>query len=99
MRCAPRNRRTAVLATAAVAASACLSQFRFVPAAVHTWNGSTDANWNTAANWSSNAVPNANTEDVVFNTPAAGNLSVTANAGTLTIRSLTFNADATNPVT
>ena len=93
------NRTKVALATAAVAAASSLAQLHIAAAATHTWNGSTDANWNTAANWTSNAIPNANTEDVVFNTPGAGNLSVTASAGTLTIRSLTFSADATNPVT
>src|SRR5690242_12896025 len=69
-------------------------------AATHTWTGATDSFWGTASNWTSGAVPNASTDDVVFNTPGALNVgAVDTGVGTITIRSLTFNTDATNPVT
>jgi autotransporter-associated beta strand protein len=91
-----RNQRKSIVLAAAVAAG--FVQAGVASAAIHTWSGATDSFWGTAGNWTSNAVPNANTEDVVFNTPGAGNLNVDTSVGTITIRSLTFNTDATNQV-
>jgi autotransporter-associated beta strand protein len=69
-------------------------------AATHTWTGASDNNWGTPANWTSNAVPNSTTEDVFLVAPGAANLSINANTGTYTVRSLTFNDNtASNPVT
>jgi autotransporter-associated beta strand protein len=69
-------------------------------AATHTWSGATNNDWNTATNWTSNAVPNGTGEDVVFATPTAANLNIVANAGTFTVRTLTFNNDvAATPIT
>jgi len=50
----------------------------------NTWDGSSDTNWNTAANWSLNAVPNA-AHDVVINSNAAVAVDVNATINTLTI--------------
>jgi autotransporter-associated beta strand protein len=91
-----RSQRKSIILAAAAAAG--FVQAGVASAAIHTWNGATDSFWGTASNWTSNAVPNANTEDVVFNTPGAGNLNVDTSVGTITIRSLTFNSDATNQV-
>jgi autotransporter-associated beta strand protein len=93
-----RNQRKSIILAAAAAAGIVGSSV--ASAAIHTWTGATDSFWGTASNWTSGAVPNANTEDVVFNTPGALNVgAVDTSVGTLTIRSLTFNTDATNPVT
>src|SRR4051812_7259450 len=90
------KRKALMLATAVVAS---LSQAQSGSAASHTWTGATDNNWNTATNWTSNAVPTANTEDVFFTTPGASNLSIAANTGTFSVRTLTFNANtAATPV-
>lgn len=55
----------------------------------NTWDGSSDANWNTAANWSLNLVPTA-AHDVVINTNAA--ILVDANS---TINSLVISNNVT----
>ncbi len=56
----------------------------------NTWDGSTDNNWNVAANWSQNAVPTA-AHDVVIN----GNATIILGAATYTINSLTVSNAAT----
>ena len=58
-------------------------------AQTNTWDGSSSNNWNTAANWSLNAVPTAN-HNVVVN--FAANIVVDANT---TINSLTISNNAT----
>jgi len=55
----------------------------------NTWDGSSSNNWNTAANWSLNAVPTA-AHDVVINS----NAPILVNT-TTTINSLTINNSAT----
>ncbi|MBL7749470.1 MAG: hypothetical protein JNM19_18670, partial [Chitinophagaceae bacterium] len=56
---------------------------------INTWDGSSNNNWNNAANWSLNLVPTA-AHDVVININAA--ISVDANA---TINSLAVTGSAT----
>lgn len=62
-------------------------------AQTNTWDGSTNNNWNTAANWSLNAVPTA-AHDVVININAA--IQVDASP---TINSLTISGSATVSLT
>ncbi|MEI6034336.1 MAG: autotransporter-associated beta strand repeat-containing protein [Verrucomicrobiae bacterium] len=40
-------------------------------AQVTTWTGAASGNWNTAANWSLNAIPNSTSTDVMFNSTGA----------------------------
>ncbi len=54
----------------------------------NSWTGLINTDWNTAGNWSCNAVPDANT-DVIIN---GGNVVLNSNA---TIRSITIRAPAT----
>src|SRR5206468_5958747 len=84
-----RNNRNRIVMAAALAAGFIHAQTG--SAASHTWTGATDNNWGTAANWTINAGPNATTEDVSLVAPGATNLSINANTGTYTVRSLTFN--------
>lgn len=60
-----------------------------VSAQTNTWDGSSSNNWNTAANWSLNAVPTA-AHDVVININATINVDVSP-----TINSLTVSGNAT----
>src|SRR4051812_20332364 len=89
------NKRTALILTAAAMAALVQSAF----AATGTWNGSVDNNWTTAGNWTGASIPNATGDDAIFNTAGAANLNIQASSGTLTVRSLQFNSNATSPVT
>src|SRR5436190_23749077 len=58
-------------------------------AAVNSWNGTTDALWDTPTNWSALLAPVA-TDDVIFNTPVPlTGPTITLGAGDLA-NSLTF---------
>ncbi len=63
-----------------------LGQIRF------TGNGS--ANWTTTTNWIGGAAPNATDANAQFgpNNVAAGNRTITVNAATITVGTLTFNS-------
>lgn len=56
----------------------------------NTWDGSSNNNWNTAANWSLNLVPTA-AHDVVINI----NATISVDATPPNLRSLTINTNAT----
>lgn len=58
----------------------------------NTWDGSSSADWNTAANWSLNSVP-TNTQDVVIPIPVPR--MPTISTATAECRNLTVNAGAT----
>ncbi|HEY7088330.1 MAG TPA: hypothetical protein VH518_09600, partial [Tepidisphaeraceae bacterium] len=88
------NRKSMLLAAAVSAGLA-----HAALATTGTWSGATDNSWLTASNWGTAAAPNATGDDAIFNTAGAGNLNIIANTGTLTVRTLQFNANATNPVT
>ncbi|RIW15146.1 T9SS C-terminal target domain-containing protein [Algoriphagus lacus] len=51
----------------------------------NTWDGSSNNNWNTAANWSLNLVPTA-AHDVVFETNASVAVDINSTINSLTIR-------------
>ena len=57
-------------------------------AATKTWDGSTSASWNTAANWTNNAVPVAG-DDLLFPAGAA-NKANSNDIASLSLRSITF---------
>lgn len=61
------------------------------------WTGVTDNDWNTESNWAGGVVP-GEADIAEFHNPGAGNLNVTLSSGS-TIDGLTFNANATSPVT
>src|SRR5881409_157961 len=93
-----RNKRNLVLLAATAGIVQATALLAPALAATGTWNGASDGSWSNALNWTG-GIPNATADDAIFNTAGATNLNVLANAGTLTIRSLQFNANATNPVT
>ena len=57
-------------------------------ATTRTWNGSSSASWNTAANWINNAVP-VDGDDLLFPLGAA-NKANNNNIASLSVRSITF---------
>src|SRR5882672_3618175 len=59
-------------------------------AATKTWDGSSSGNWNTAANWTNNAVP-VDGDDLIFPAGAA-NLTSTNDIADLRLHSITFTA-------
>ncbi len=65
-----------------------------------TWTGTVSTNWDTAGNWSTNAIPSSTT-DVTINQLAGPtpNYPSTLNAATPTCRNLTVNAGATLTIT
>ena len=59
-------------------------------AQTNTWDGSTNNNWNTAANWSLNLVPTA-AHDVIINI----NANISVNGSSHTVNSLTISGSST----
>ena len=59
-------------------------------AQTNTWDGSTNNNWNTAANWSLNLVP-TNAHDVIINI----NANISVNGSSHTVNSLTITGSST----
>ncbi len=57
----------------------------------YTWNGSSNSNWNTAANWDLNAVPTADADVVIAN---GGTAPVITSSNQITCNSLIVNPDA-----
>ncbi len=57
----------------------------------YTWNGSSNSDWNTAANWNLNAVPTADAEVVIAN---AGTAPIITSSNQITCASLTVNPGA-----
>src|SRR5437763_13069191 len=92
-----RNKRNLVLIAATAGLVQVTSLFGTAQAASATWTGATDGNWGTATNWSP-AAPAATGDDVFFYSAPATNLNITTGAAR-SIRTLTFNADATQQVT
>ncbi|MFO1403439.1 MAG: CARDB domain-containing protein [Azonexus sp.] len=62
------------------------------PVTTNTWIGTVGGNWNLASNWSKGTVPVA-TDNVFIGLPAGQ--TVTLSSGTVTVNSLTCNADLT----
>src|SRR5438093_1099693 len=89
---------------AAIAAVMFAGGQRYALAAT-VWNQPAGGSWNTAANWTPAAVPNAAGANATFNNAASGsnpaqtgNRTVTADAAQ-TVGSIIFNNDAANTFT
>ncbi|HSW73186.1 MAG TPA: hypothetical protein VLG44_07275, partial [Chlamydiales bacterium] len=63
-----------------------LFPFRSYAACTATWNDGS-SNWNNAANWSPNCIPNGASDTATFNSPGA---TITQDLGSITLQSLTF---------
>jgi autotransporter-associated beta strand protein len=76
-----------------------LPVFTSVSNAQTLWNGSADADWYNASNWTAGLPGTSAT--AIFNTSGAGNLNVslTGTPGNVDIGRIHFNSDATNSVT
>jgi hypothetical protein len=85
--------RAAALALALLGAQALL--LSHASAATYTWDGSNTGNWDAGTNWVGGSVPTWDaTTDLIFRLDSTG--FTTTNIGsTKTIRSLTFNQNAT----
>jgi hypothetical protein len=70
-------------------------------AAICTWTGAIDVNWNNSGNWSCAAVPGSDDEVVLDNSELAGSYSITLPTGatTTTIRKLTITPNGGNNIT
>ena len=53
---------------------------------VNTWDGSTDTDWGTAANWSENSVPSGSTHVVIPNTSSLNNPTLDTSRSVASIR-------------
>ncbi len=62
----------------------------------YTWVGSTSTNWNTAANWSCNAVPTTSTDVVI---PSGTTYSPDISSAAANAKSVTINSSATLSMT
>jgi probable HAF family extracellular repeat protein/autotransporter-associated beta strand protein len=71
--------------------------FLLNPASLLMWTGSTGNSWNDANNWSSGVVPGAS-HDVIFNAATSTN-QITTLGGNQSANSLSFNANASTPIT
>ena len=67
-------------------------------ASTDTWGGGTDANWNTAANWttSGGSTPPANGDSLVFGAAGSSGTSLNNDITSLSVNKLTFNSGASS---
>jgi fibronectin-binding autotransporter adhesin len=67
-------------------------------ASTNTWVGNTDANWNTAGNWtfSSGSGPVASGDSLVFGAAGSSGLTLNNNISGLTLDKITFNSGASD---
>src|SRR6185312_657486 len=60
------------------------------------WDGSTDANWNVGANWTSNSAPSLTTDVVRFDNNSTANLNTVNNIGGLSIAGIVNTSAGAN---
>ena len=88
-------KKTAIQILTALAAVA-LSTASTYAAGTDTWQGNqTDANWNTAANWSPSAAP-VNGDSLVFGAAGTAGTTLNNNITSLLVNKLTFNSGASS---